>query len=60
LYQMSIPESAPIGCVVGHVEAQDQDLGLNAEMLYRLIDGRDVFDISAHSTNTYGIITVKQ
>ncbi|KAM9462845.1 cadherin-20-like [Clarias gariepinus] len=62
LYQMSIPESAPIGSVVGHVEAQDQDLGLNAEMRYSLIDGdgRDVFEISADSTNTYGIITVKQ
>ncbi|KAB5555171.1 hypothetical protein PHYPO_G00030430 [Pangasianodon hypophthalmus] len=62
LYQMSIPESAPIGSVVGHIEAQDHDLGINAEMRYRVIDGdgRDAFDISADSTNMYGVITVKQ
>lgn len=59
---MSVLESAPIGTVVGHVQAQDQDLGINAEMRYGAIDGdgRDVFDISADSTNTYGVITVKQ
>lgn len=59
---MSIPESAPIGSVVGHVETQDPDLGINAEMRYRVIDGdgREVFDISADSTKTYGVITVKQ
>lgn len=58
---MSIPESAAIGSVVGHIEAQDLDLGINAEMRYRAIDGgQDVFHISADSTNTYGVITVKQ
>lgn len=59
---MSIPESAPVGSVVGHVEAQDHDLGINAEMHYRVIDGDglDVFDISADSTNMYGVITIKQ
>ncbi|XP_017338160.1 cadherin-20 [Ictalurus punctatus] len=62
LHQMSVLESVPIGTVVGHVQAQDQDLGINAEMRYGAIDGdgRDVFDISADSTNTYGVITVKQ
>lgn len=62
LYQMSIPESAPIGSSVGRVEARDHDLGINAEMRYRVIDGdgRDVFDISADSSNMYGVITVKQ
>ncbi|XP_027032742.2 cadherin-20-like [Tachysurus fulvidraco] len=62
LYQISIPESAPISSIVGHVEAQDHDLGINAEMRYRLVDGDglDVFDISTDSTNMYGVITVKQ
>ncbi|KAI5102884.1 cadherin-7, partial [Silurus meridionalis] len=62
VYQMSIPESAPVGSVVGHVEARDQDLGINAETRYRVIDGkgRDAFDVGADSTNTYGVITVKQ
>ncbi|KAG7325370.1 hypothetical protein KOW79_011686 [Hemibagrus wyckioides] len=62
LYQISIPESAPIGSVVGHIEAQDHDLGINAEMRYRVVDGDglDMFDISTDSTSTYGVITVKQ
>lgn len=59
---MSIPESAPVGIVVGHVKAEDHDFGINAEMRYSVIDGdgRDAFNISADSTNTYGVITVKQ
>ncbi|KAK3528581.1 hypothetical protein QTP70_003751 [Hemibagrus guttatus] len=62
LYQISIPESAPIGSVVGHIEAQDHDLGINAEICYRVVDGdgQDVFDISTNSNSTYGVITVKQ
>ncbi|TUD02858.1 Cadherin-20 [Bagarius yarrelli] len=62
LYQISVPESAPVGTVVGHIEAHDLDLGVNAEMRYRVTDGhgREAFDISADSTNTYGVVTVKQ
>uniref|UniRef100_A0A669DYR7 Cadherin-20 n=1 Tax=Oreochromis niloticus TaxID=8128 RepID=A0A669DYR7_ORENI len=62
LYQMSIPESAPVGSVVGRIWAKDRDIGVNAEMKYSIIDGdgRDTFDISTDPTNLFGIITVKK
>lgn len=62
LYQMSVPESAPVGSVVGRIWAKDRDIGVNAEMKYSIIDGdgRDTFDISTDATNLFGIITVKK
>ncbi|XP_037550064.1 cadherin-20-like isoform X2 [Nematolebias whitei] len=62
LYQMSVPESAPVGSVVGRIWAKDRDIGVNAEMKYSIIDGdgRDTFDISTDPTNLFGIITVKR
>uniref|UniRef100_A0A8C6PA97 Cadherin-20 n=1 Tax=Nothobranchius furzeri TaxID=105023 RepID=A0A8C6PA97_NOTFU len=62
LYQMSVPESAPVGSVVGRIWARDRDIGVNAEMKYSIIDGdgRDTFDISTDPTNLFGIITVKK
>ncbi|KAM7369644.1 hypothetical protein PAMP_010948 [Pampus punctatissimus] len=62
LYQMSIPESASVGSVVGRLWAKDRDVGVNAEMKYSIIDGdgRDTFDISTDPTNLFGIITVKK
>ncbi|XP_029955543.1 cadherin-20-like [Salarias fasciatus] len=62
LYQMSVPESAPVGSVVGRIWAKDKDIGVNAEMRYSIIDGdgRDTFDISTDPTNLFGIITVKK
>lgn len=62
LYQMSVPENAPVGSVVGRIWAKDRDIGINAEMTYSIIDGdgRDTFDISTDPTNMFGIITVKR
>lgn len=62
LYQMSMPESAPVGSVLGRIWAKDRDIGINAEMKYSIIDGdgRDTFDISTDPTNLFGIITVKK
>uniref|UniRef100_A0A665WSG2 Cadherin-20 n=1 Tax=Echeneis naucrates TaxID=173247 RepID=A0A665WSG2_ECHNA len=62
LYQMSVPESAPVGSVVGRIWAKDRDIGVNAEMKYCIIDGdgRDIFDISTDPTNLFGIIVVKK
>ncbi|XP_068604091.1 cadherin-20-like [Brachionichthys hirsutus] len=62
LYQMSIPEAAPVGSVVGRIWAKDRDVGINAEMAYSIIDGdgRDTFDISTDPTNLFGIIIVKK
>uniref|UniRef100_A0A8C5G503 Cadherin-20 n=1 Tax=Gouania willdenowi TaxID=441366 RepID=A0A8C5G503_GOUWI len=62
LYQMSVPESAPVGSVVGRVWAKDRDIGVNSEMKYSIIDGdgRDTFDVSTDPSNLFGIITVKK
>ncbi|CAN9506071.1 unnamed protein product [Ophioblennius macclurei] len=62
LYQMSVPETAPVGSVVGRIWAKDRDIGVNAEMSYSIIDGdgRDTFDIATDPTNLFGIITVKK
>lgn len=62
LHQMSVPESAPVGSVVGRLWAKDRDTGPNAEMKYSIIDGdgRDTFDISTDPTNRFGIIIVKK
>lgn len=62
LYQMSVPESAPVGTVVGRIWAKDRDIGLSAEMKYSIVDGdgRDTFDISTDPTNVFGMITVKK
>lgn len=59
---MSVPESAPVGSVLGRIWAKDRDVGINAEMKYNIIDGdgRDTFDISTDPTNLFGIITVKK
>ncbi|KAJ8279934.1 hypothetical protein COCON_G00070000, partial [Conger conger] len=62
LYQMSVPESAPVGSVVGRIRARDRDEGANAEMRYSIIDGdgRDSFDVGTDPTNQFGIITIKK
>lgn len=62
LYQMSVPELAPVGSVLGRIWAKDRDVGINAEMKYSIIDGdgRDTFDISTDPSNLFGIITVKK
>lgn len=59
---MSVPETAPVGSVVGRIWAKDRDIGINAEMRYSIIDGdgRDTFDVSTDPTNLFGIITVKR
>uniref|UniRef100_A0AAV2L7D6 Cadherin-20 n=1 Tax=Knipowitschia caucasica TaxID=637954 RepID=A0AAV2L7D6_KNICA len=62
LYQMSVPESAPVGTVVGTIWARDQDSGPNALMKYSVVDGdgRDSFEISTDPTRSYGVIAVKR
>lgn len=51
-----------MGSVVGRIWAKDRDVGVNAEMKYRVIDGdgRDTFDISTDPSNRFGIIMVKK
>ncbi|KAF6720275.1 Cadherin-7 [Oryzias melastigma] len=49
LYQFTVPESALILSVVAKIKAVDLDLGQNAEMDYKILDGDEV--------GTFGIIT---
>ncbi|XP_018589497.1 cadherin-20-like isoform X2 [Scleropages formosus] len=62
LYQMSISESAAEGSVIGYIRAEDQDVGVNADMCYSIVggDGQDIFDISTDPTHRFAIITVKK
>ncbi|XP_072306514.1 cadherin-20-like [Eucyclogobius newberryi] len=62
LYQMSVPESAPVGTVVGRIWARDRDTGVNAHTWYSIVDGdgRDTFDVSTDPTRAFGVITVKR
>lgn len=62
LYQLSVPELAVEGAVVGYIRADDPDEGVNADMAYRVIggDAEDTFAISTDPTNRFGIITVKK
>ncbi len=38
-YQFSVPESLPVASVVAKIKALDSDIGPNAEMDYRIIEG---------------------
>nr|XP_049605503.1 cadherin-20 [Syngnathus scovelli]XP_049605504.1 cadherin-20 [Syngnathus scovelli] len=62
LYQMSVPESATVDSEVGRIQAEDRDVGVNADMTYRVIDGdgRDTFEIVTDTSNRFAIITVKK
>ena len=57
-----IPESSPAGTVIGSVKASDADIGRNAELEYRIVDGdgRDMFDIITQKDTQEGVITVRK
>ncbi|XP_062833687.1 cadherin-10 isoform X3 [Anolis carolinensis] len=57
-----IQESSPVGTPIGSVKASDADVGRNAELEYRIVDGdgRDMFDIVTQKDTQEGIITVRK
>ncbi|XP_042524439.1 cadherin-10 isoform X1 [Dipodomys spectabilis] len=59
---LRVLESSPVGTAVGSVKATDADIGKNAEVEYRIIDGdgTDMFDIITEKETQEGIITVKK
>ncbi|XP_023671906.1 cadherin-10-like isoform X2 [Paramormyrops kingsleyae] len=61
-YHLSILESAEIGSAVGRIKANDGDVGENAEIQYRIIDGDtgDMFDIVTDKMTQEGIISVRK
>ncbi|KAM4875178.1 cadherin-10 isoform 1-T2 [Thomomys bottae] len=59
---LRVLESSPVGTAVGSVKATDADIGKNAEVEYRIIDGdgTDMFDIITEKETQEGIIIVKK
>ncbi|KAJ6653236.1 hypothetical protein lerEdw1_009986, partial [Lerista edwardsae] len=61
-YQFSSLESAPPGTSLGRIQANDPDVGENAEIEYSIADGdgSDMFEIITDKDTQEGIITVKK
>ncbi|XP_016338388.1 cadherin-18-like [Sinocyclocheilus anshuiensis] len=61
-YQLYVPESAQVGKAVGKIKANDEDLGVNAEMTYRITneEGAAMFSISTDSDKREGVISLRK
>lgn len=61
-YHLSVSESSPVGTTVGHIKAVDADIGRNAEVRYRIMDGDEMgmFEISTERTTQEGVITIRK
>ncbi|XP_070700892.1 cadherin-7-like [Pempheris klunzingeri] len=61
-YQFSVPESVLVPAVVAKIKAMDLDIGLNAEMDYRILDGDGlgVFRIITDPNTQEGLVTLQK
>ncbi|XP_034415921.1 cadherin-18 isoform X1 [Cyclopterus lumpus] len=61
-YQLYVPESAQVGKAVGKIKANDEDLGINADIKYSIInsEGANMFSISTERDTREGIISLKK
>eukprot|EP00079_Xenopus_tropicalis_P010608 XP_002935630.2 PREDICTED: cadherin-10 [Xenopus tropicalis] len=61
-YHISVPETATVGSTVGRIKATDADIGKNAEVEYRILDGDEtaVFNIFTEKSTQDGVITVRK
>lgn len=61
-YQFSIPESEAVSAVVAKIRAVDLDVGPNAEMEYRILDGDGLgtFSIATDPKTQEGLVTLDQ
>uniref|UniRef100_A0A8C5EZ69 Cadherin-7-like n=1 Tax=Gouania willdenowi TaxID=441366 RepID=A0A8C5EZ69_GOUWI len=57
-YQFRVPESVLVTSVVAKVRAMDQDVGPNAEMDYRILDGDGTFRILTDQDTQAGLVTL--
>ncbi|XP_045895078.1 cadherin-18 isoform X2 [Micropterus dolomieu] len=61
-YQLYVPESAQVGKPVGKIKANDEDLGINADIKYSIInsEGANMFSISTDRDTREGIISLRK
>ncbi|KAL4631037.1 cadherin-18 [Arapaima gigas] len=61
-YQLYVPESAQVGKPVGKIRANDEDLGVNAEIKYSIVnaEGASVFSIAMDRDTREGVISLKK
>ncbi|KAL0966900.1 hypothetical protein UPYG_G00302000 [Umbra pygmaea] len=61
-YQFSVPESLPVATVVAKIRALDSDVGPNAEMEYRIVDGDGLglFKITTDRDTQEGLISLQK
>ncbi|RXN01080.1 Cadherin-7 [Acipenser ruthenus] len=61
-YQYNVPESLPVVSVVAKLKAADADVGPNAEMEYRIIDGDGLgmLRVSTDKETQEGVITLQK
>ncbi|XP_072114376.1 cadherin-7a isoform X1 [Mobula birostris] len=61
-YQYNVPESLPVTSTVAKIKALDDDIGPNAEMEYKIIDGDgySVLQIATDRETQEGIITLQK
>ncbi|KAK1885119.1 Cadherin-18, partial [Dissostichus eleginoides] len=61
-YQLYVPESAQVGKPVGKIKATDEDLGINGDIKYSIInsEGANTFSISTERDTREGIISLKK
>lgn len=59
-YQFSVPESVLVSAVVAKIKALDLDVGSNAEMDYRILDGDGLgtFRIITDPNTQEGLVTL--
>ncbi|XP_069476893.1 cadherin-7 isoform X1 [Ambystoma mexicanum] len=60
--QYYVPESLPVSSMVAKIKAIDADIGPNAEMEYKILDGDGlgVFKISVDKETQEGVITIQK
>ncbi|XP_070603567.1 cadherin-7 isoform X2 [Erythrolamprus reginae] len=61
-YQYNVPESLPVASMVARLKAADADIGVNAEMEYKIVDGDGlgVFKILVDKETQEGIIMIQK